>query len=166
MATTQRDVCFTPNSGHSLVRSMSANDVHGPSEVIDRAYDWQCRGWRGRPGMMVFSEAHVGTFTRQATFRAVIGKLDHLAATGITAIELMPLSDRQRSALRAGFKLWPLEVPPLTPEQPPARCVLYPRRHCSSPGESAMLHDLEHNRRRVCGNCVGLGTFDNRQNTN
>ena len=24
------------------------NDVHGPSELIDPAYDWQARGWKGR----------------------------------------------------------------------------------------------------------------------
>jgi malto-oligosyltrehalose trehalohydrolase len=38
-------------------------------------------------------EAHVGTFTPQGTFRAMIDKLDHLAPTGITALELMPLAD-------------------------------------------------------------------------
>ena len=40
-----------------------------------------------------FSKLHVGTFTPDGTFRAVIDKLDHLAATGITAIELMPVAD-------------------------------------------------------------------------
>src|SRR5262249_41421341 len=59
------------------------NDVHGPSEVIDHAYDWECPDWRGRPWHeAVFSETHVGTFTHQGTFRAVSEKLDHLAATG------------------------------------------------------------------------------------
>jgi maltooligosyltrehalose trehalohydrolase len=70
------------------------DDVNGPSEVIDQAYDWVCTDWRGRPWQeVVFLELHVGTFTSQGTFRAAIEKLDHLAATGITAIELMPLSD-------------------------------------------------------------------------
>jgi maltooligosyltrehalose trehalohydrolase len=69
-------------------------DVHGPSEVIDHAYAWQCANWKGRPWHeAAISEAHVGTFTRQGTFRAVIDKLDHLAEAGITAFELMPLSD-------------------------------------------------------------------------
>ncbi|AXK83683.1 malto-oligosyltrehalose trehalohydrolase [Pseudolabrys taiwanensis] len=69
-------------------------DVHGASEVIDRRYDWQCKNWKGRPWHeAVFSEAHVGAFTEQGTFQAAIGKLDHLAATGITALELMPLAD-------------------------------------------------------------------------
>ena len=70
------------------------DDVHGPSEVIDHAYDWKCPDWNGRPWHdAVFSELHVGTFTPEGTFRAAIEKLDHLAATGITAIELMPVAD-------------------------------------------------------------------------
>ena len=42
---------------------------------------------------MRFFGAHVGTFTEAGTFRGVIDKLDHLAATGVTAIELMPVAD-------------------------------------------------------------------------
>jgi maltooligosyltrehalose trehalohydrolase len=38
-------------------------------------------------------ETHVGTFTPGGTYRAMIDKLDHLVATGITALELMPLAD-------------------------------------------------------------------------
>jgi maltooligosyltrehalose trehalohydrolase len=69
-------------------------DVHGPSEVIDHTYHWQCGDWKGRPWSdAVFLEAHVGTFTPEGTFRAMIERLDHLAATGITALELMPVSD-------------------------------------------------------------------------
>jgi maltooligosyltrehalose trehalohydrolase len=70
------------------------DDVHGPSEVIDQAYDWKTLGWIGRPWHeCVFLELHVGTFTESGTFRGVIDKLDHLAATGITVIELMPVAD-------------------------------------------------------------------------
>ncbi|MGC2714534.1 MAG: malto-oligosyltrehalose trehalohydrolase [Pseudolabrys sp.] len=70
------------------------DDVPGPSEVIDHRYEWRCSDWKGRPWHEgVFSEIHVGTFTREGTFRATIEKLDHLAATGITALELMPLAD-------------------------------------------------------------------------
>jgi len=55
-------------------------DVHGPSEVIDpSAFSWQ--DWRGRPWHeVVIYELHVGTFTPEGTFRAVIDQLDHLAA--------------------------------------------------------------------------------------
>jgi maltooligosyltrehalose trehalohydrolase len=71
------------------------DDVSGPSEVIDHAsYPWRASHWRGRPWHeAVVTEAHVGTFTREGTYRAMIGKLDHLVENGITALELMPLAD-------------------------------------------------------------------------
>ena len=70
-------------------------DVFGPSEVIDHAaFAWQATDWRGRPWQeAVIVEAHVGTFTAQGTYRAMIDRLDHLVETGITALELMPLAD-------------------------------------------------------------------------
>jgi len=70
------------------------DDVHGPSEVIDPQYPWQTSGWKGRPWHeCVFLEVHTGTFTPERNFRGIAGKLDHIAATGITAIELMPVAD-------------------------------------------------------------------------
>ena len=71
------------------------DDVSGPSEVIDHAsYRWRATDWRGRPWQeTVAIETHVGTFTPEGTYRAMIGKLDHLVTTGITALELMPLAD-------------------------------------------------------------------------
>ena len=71
------------------------DDVFGASEVIDHgAYAWRAGDWRGRPWQdTVFLESHVGTFTAEGTYRAMIDKLDHLAETGITALELMPLAD-------------------------------------------------------------------------
>lgn len=70
-------------------------DVHGLSEVIDlSAYSWQTEGWQGRPvEELVFYEMHIGAFTREGTFRAAIEKLDHLAALGVTALQIMPISD-------------------------------------------------------------------------
>lgn len=71
------------------------DDVFGPSEVIDHdAFARRASDWRGRPWEeTVLIETHVGTFTAEGTYRAMIDKLDHLVATGITAIELMPLAD-------------------------------------------------------------------------
>jgi maltooligosyltrehalose trehalohydrolase len=71
------------------------DDIFGPSEIIDHsAYQWRGRNWRGRPWQeTVLVETHVGTFTQEGTYRAMIGKLDHLVETGITALELMPLAD-------------------------------------------------------------------------
>ena len=70
-------------------------DVSGPSELIDQAaYRWRSENWRGRPWPeTVVLESHVGTFTRDGTYRAMIERLDHLQTTGITALELMPLAD-------------------------------------------------------------------------
>lgn len=70
-------------------------DVNGASEVIDHgAYQWRATDWRGRPWEeTVLVEIHVGTFTPGGTYRSMIERLDHLVATGFTALELMPLSD-------------------------------------------------------------------------
>src|SRR5271155_984225 len=71
------------------------DDVFGPSEVVDHdRFAWRATDWRGRPwDETVLIETHVGTFTPEGTYRAMIDKLDHLASTGITALELMPLAD-------------------------------------------------------------------------
>ena len=70
-------------------------DVHGPSEVIDpNRYAWSDEGWNGRPWHdTVLYELHVGTFTPEGTYRAAVARLDALASLGITAVELMPLSE-------------------------------------------------------------------------
>src|SRR4029079_2619564 len=73
------------------------DDVNGPIETISQGYDWKCPDWKGRPWHeTVILELHVGTFTPEGRFRAVIDKLDHLVENGITAIELMPLADFSR----------------------------------------------------------------------
>ena len=58
------------------------DDVFGPSEVIDHAaYPWRATDWRGRPWHeTVLLETHVGTFTQEGTYRAMIDKLDHLVS--------------------------------------------------------------------------------------
>ncbi len=67
--------------------------VHGPSEVIDPRFDWDDRSWRGMDLRdYVFYELHVGTFTPEGTFDAVIPRLDALKDLGVTAIELMPVA--------------------------------------------------------------------------
>lgn len=68
--------------------------VHGPAAVVDPdAYRWR-HGPRREPlsGRTVVYELHVGTFTREGTFAAARGRLGDLAALGVTAVELMPLS--------------------------------------------------------------------------
>lgn len=70
-------------------------DVHGPSQLVDpEAFEWRDGDWRGRPWEeTVLYELHVGTFTPEGTFAGVRERLDYLAGLGVTAIELMPLSD-------------------------------------------------------------------------
>jgi maltooligosyltrehalose trehalohydrolase len=70
-------------------------DVHGPSEVIDPAtYVWHDGAWSGRPWTdVILYELHIGTFTNEGTFQAAREKLDYLTELGITAIELMCVSD-------------------------------------------------------------------------
>jgi len=70
-------------------------DIDGPSEVVDpTAFEWSDPQWRGRPWTeAVVYELHVGTFSPEGTFAGVTRKLDHLAALGVTAIELMPIAD-------------------------------------------------------------------------
>jgi maltooligosyltrehalose trehalohydrolase len=77
-------------------------DVFGPSEVIDHdGYAWRARDWRGGPWHeTVLLEAHVGAFTQDGTYEAMIDRLDHLVDTGITALELLPLADF------AGLRNW------------------------------------------------------------
>lgn len=66
--------------------------IEAPSEVIDpAAYRWETADWPGRDWEeAVLYEMHIGTFTQEGTWRAATRRLDHLAALGITAINLMP----------------------------------------------------------------------------
>jgi len=68
--------------------------VSGPSEVIDPdAFQWNDTDWRGRPWHeAVLYELHVGTFTREGTFAAIVPRLQSLVDTGITCIELLPVA--------------------------------------------------------------------------
>jgi len=70
-------------------------DVHGPSEVIDsHAFDWQDDAWLGRRWEeAVLYELHVGAFTPSGKFSSVDEHLEYLADLGVTALELMPISD-------------------------------------------------------------------------
>jgi maltooligosyltrehalose trehalohydrolase len=67
--------------------------VHGPSQVVDHEiFKWNDDSWRGVPfNELVFYEIHVGTFTPEGTFEAIIPLLGYISSTGINAIELMPV---------------------------------------------------------------------------
>ena len=68
---------------------------HGPSCVEDpTTFQWTDSHWPGvkLKGQIIY-EMHVGTFTREGTWRAAAGKLAELARIGITLIEMMPIAD-------------------------------------------------------------------------
>ena len=67
--------------------------VHGPSQVVNPCFAWDDDCWFGLLLRdYVLYELHVGTFTPEGTFDAIIPRLDALAGLGITAVELMPVS--------------------------------------------------------------------------
>ncbi len=68
--------------------------VHNPSAIVFvEHFPWSDGGW---PGVslddLVIYELHVGTFTSAGTFDGVIDRLGELADLGVTAIEIMPIS--------------------------------------------------------------------------
>ena len=69
--------------------------LRGPSRVVDPdAFEWTDAGWDGVPlSELVLYELHVGTFSTEGTFDAVIPHLRGLSDLGVTAIELMPVSE-------------------------------------------------------------------------
>lgn len=74
--------------------SFQPEGVHGPSEVVDHEkFGWTDAGWRGIPfNDLILYELHVGAFTAEGTFDAIVSHLDSLLDTGINAIELMPVA--------------------------------------------------------------------------
>jgi maltooligosyltrehalose trehalohydrolase len=72
---------------------LQPEDVHGPSEVVDARFTWGESCWWGLPlREYIIYELHVGTFTPDGTFDAIIPHLPDLKALGITAVELMPVA--------------------------------------------------------------------------
>jgi len=88
---------FTLSDGRQVPDPASRfqpDDVNGPSEAIDAsAYCWR-ESWEGRDwDDIVLYELHIGAFSLAGTFAGAASKLDHLAALGVTAVEIMPVSD-------------------------------------------------------------------------
>lgn len=67
--------------------------VHRASAVVERDFPWTDASWHGIPlHAYVTYELHVGTYTPEGTFEAVIGHLDELCDLGVTAVEIMPVA--------------------------------------------------------------------------
>jgi maltooligosyltrehalose trehalohydrolase len=61
--------------------------------VVDEDFPWEDSRWMGLPLQShVIYELHVGTFTHDGTFDAIVPCLSELKDLGITAIELMPVA--------------------------------------------------------------------------
>lgn len=104
-----------------------ASDVHGASLVVDpSAYRWRHPEWSGRPWTeTVLYELHAGLY---GGFAGLADELPRLAALGITAVELMPVSDF------AGRRNWGYDgVLPFAPD-----------RAYGTPGELKALIDRAH----------------------
>jgi maltooligosyltrehalose trehalohydrolase len=89
------DYLYVLDGGDALPDPCSRSQpegVRGPSRVLDTSAFEIAAG----PGLpleeLVLYELHVGTFTREGTFDAVIPHLGGLRRLGVTAIELMPVA--------------------------------------------------------------------------
>jgi maltooligosyltrehalose trehalohydrolase len=68
---------------------------HQASAYVDPgAFAWTDAAWPGlaRNGQVIY-EMHVGTFTREGTWRAAAAEMEELARIGITVFEMMPIAE-------------------------------------------------------------------------
>jgi maltooligosyltrehalose trehalohydrolase len=68
--------------------------VHAPSQVVDHSiFNWKDADWAGIPlEKLIIYELHVGTFTSEGNFTAIIPRLNQLKELGINTIQLMPVA--------------------------------------------------------------------------
>ena len=73
--------------------SFQPEGVHGPSAVVDHtSFPWEDVSWQGVPlEELIMYEIHVGAFTQEGTFDAIVPRLGELAALGVNALEIMPV---------------------------------------------------------------------------
>jgi len=68
---------------------------HGWSVVVDAStFPWTDGNWHGvaLPHQVIY-EMHIGTFTQQGTWASAEAELRHLAETGVTVLEVMPVAE-------------------------------------------------------------------------
>lgn len=66
-----------------------------PSQYVDpHGFSWSDGAWQGlERDRQVIYELHIGTFTRDGTWKSAAAELDELARIGVTTIEMMPIAD-------------------------------------------------------------------------
>ena len=74
------------------------------------SFAWSDGAWTGRQlaGGVIY-ELHVGTFTREGTLDAAIGRLPHLVELGVTHVELLPVNGfngTHNPGMHQGFSGW------------------------------------------------------------
>jgi maltooligosyltrehalose trehalohydrolase len=129
------------------------NGVRGASRLIDvRSFSWTDDGFQARPlSSALIYEIHVGTFTPEGTFEAVIERLDHLVRLGVTHLELMPVVEF------AGERGWGYDgVFPFAPHRvyggPIGLAKLVDACHSRN---IAVILDVVYNHLGPSGNCLG-----------
>src|SRR5260370_2775318 len=67
--------------------------VHGPSHLVDvTRFKWTDPTWKGISlESSVFYELHVGTYSPEGSFEALIPRLAELASLGSTTLEVIPI---------------------------------------------------------------------------
>lgn len=84
--------------------------VHKPSQIVDLQFDWTDHTWTGVPlEDMIIYELHVGTFTPEGTFEAIIPRLQTLRELGVNTIELMPIAQfagDQSTGNKPAYRNW------------------------------------------------------------
>jgi maltooligosyltrehalose trehalohydrolase len=68
--------------------------VHGSSALINiNNFPWSDNQWKGiEPEDLIVYELHTGTFSPAGTFDGIRDKIDYFKDLGITAVEIMPVS--------------------------------------------------------------------------
>jgi len=68
---------------------------HGSSCIVDPTkFRWSDAAWKGlKLKGQVFYEMHIGTFSKEGTWRAAAEQLSELARIGVTVIEMMPVAE-------------------------------------------------------------------------
>ncbi len=85
--------------------------VDGPSEVVGDNLDGPHTTWEAPPvNKLVIRDIQVGGFTREGTFAAMIPKLQPLKASGVNAIELLPINEFAGRRNSPSDSLFPVAV--------------------------------------------------------
>ncbi len=67
--------------------------VHGASAFLEWHHEWTDESWKGLDAeQLIIYELHVGTATREGTFKALITLLPQIKELGATALQLLPVA--------------------------------------------------------------------------